>query len=249
MDRDADIADQIENAETAKLDEAGIEKKRRPSRDIHPAALAWTSLVIQRFAELIVLVPRKGQPVELRHGLMRLLDQLGFREQIARPIRNASDDKDTASHAHFNTLESLRRAFVAALKSIDICNAVSDKLQSVADSPNQSTELSTFISETRRALASQSQVLSTPDRGGLRVFEATDVRGLRFRAVFIAGLIEGGFPLRVSRDWIYPHEERERLKEYGLALEDISPATLLKEEHYFYQSACRATERLYHHDR
>ncbi len=79
----------------------------------------------------------------------------------------------------------------------------------------------------------------------MRVLEATDVRGLRFRAVFIAGLVEGGFPLRASRDWIYPHEERERLKHYGLTLEDISPATLLKEEHYFYQAACRATERLY----
>jgi ATP-dependent helicase/DNAse subunit B len=77
------------------------------------------------------------------------------------------------------------------------------------------------------------------------VLEATDVRGLRFRVVFIAGLVEGGFPLRASRDWIYPHEERERLKRYGLTLEDISPATLLKEEHYFYQAACRATERLY----
>ena len=54
--------------------------------------------------------------------------------------------------------------------------------------------------------------------------------------MFIAGLVEGGFPLRASRDWIYPHEERERLKEYGLTLEDISPATLLKEEHYFYQA-------------
>ena len=71
------------------------------------------------------------------------------------------------------------------------------------------------------------------------------MRGLRFRAIFIAGLIEGGFPLSASRDWIYPHEERDRLKEYGLTLEDISPATLLKEEHYFYQVACRATERLY----
>ena len=77
------------------------------------------------------------------------------------------------------------------------------------------------------------------------MLEATDVRGLRFRAVFIAGLTEGGFPLSASRDWIYPHEERDRLKEYGLTLEDISPNTLLKEEHYFYQVACRATERLY----
>ncbi|HEY6802105.1 MAG TPA: PD-(D/E)XK nuclease family protein [Pyrinomonadaceae bacterium] len=107
------------------------------------------------------------------------------------------------------------------------------------------TTLSTFINEVRRSLSSQSQLLGPADRSGLRVIEATDVRGLHFKAIFIAGLIEGGFPLRVSRDWIYPHEERERLKKYGLTLEDISPATLLKEEHYFYQSACRATERLY----
>ena len=53
QDRDRDIADNVENAETAKLEEKGVEKKRRPSRDIHPAALAWTSLVIQRFAELV----------------------------------------------------------------------------------------------------------------------------------------------------------------------------------------------------
>jgi len=68
---------------------------------------------------------------------------------------------------------------------------------------------------------------------------------LRFRAVFIAGMIEGGFPLRAARDWLYPHEERERLKKYGIVLEDISSNTLLKEEHYFYQVACRATDRLY----
>ena len=68
-------------------------------------------------------------------------------------------------------------------------------------------------------------------------------RGLRFRALFIAGLVEVVFR-SASRDWIYPHEERERLKSYGLSLEDISPDTLLK-EHYFYQAACRATERLY----
>ncbi|HET6891556.1 MAG TPA: PD-(D/E)XK nuclease family protein, partial [Pyrinomonadaceae bacterium] len=86
----------------------------------------------------------------------------------------------------------------------------------------------------------------TADRAGLRVLEASDVRGLRFRAVFIAGLVEGGFPIRVGRDWIYPNEERERLKrDYGLTLEDLSPAILLKEEHYFYQCACRATDRLY----
>src|SRR6266704_1558114 len=66
-----------------------------------------------------------------------------------------------------------------------------------------------------------------------------------FRAVFIAGMIEGSFPLRTGHDWLYPPEERERLKQYGVVLEDISSDTLLKEEHYFYQAACRATDRLY----
>ncbi len=258
QDRDADIADNVENAETAKLEEKSVEKKRRPSRDIHPATLAWTSLVTQRFVELILVVPREGKPAALRHELMRLLDHLDFRDQIARPTRSPADDQDFPQvMLNFNALESLRRAFVAAIKSIEIGAEPLSAASAVAGGSaalsvplagtgrSVVTQLSTFIQEVRRSLGSQSQVLAAADRNGLRVLEATDVRGLRFRAVFIAGLVEGGFPLRVSRDWIYPHEERDRLRQYGLTLEDISPATLLKEEHYFYQAACRATERLY----
>ena len=259
-DRDADIADQVENAETAKLEEK-VEKKRRPSRDIHPATLAWTALVLQRFSELVFAVPREGTTAELRLGLMQLLDRFGFSDQITKPTRTSAETSELPQvMLNFNALESLRRALAAATKSIEM----SDKLQFVdrsspdAQSSNDAlnhdhdklkhighTELPTFIAEVRRSLNSQSQLLGPADRGGLRVLEATDVRGLKFKAVFIAGLVEGGFPLRASRDWIYPHEERERLKKYGLTLEDISPATLLKEEHYFYQVACRATERLY----
>ncbi|HEX7297329.1 MAG TPA: PD-(D/E)XK nuclease family protein [Pyrinomonadaceae bacterium] len=236
VDRDADIADQIENAETAKLEDKGLEKKRRPSKDIHPAALAWTSLVIRRFAELIQAVPQQGSATSLRLELMKLLESLQFREQISRPVRQTDDDHELPQvMLNFNGLECLRRAFVVAIKSIDLA----------AQNAQKQTQLGTFITEVRRALASQTQIFGAADRAGLRVLEATDIRGLKFRAIFVAGLVEGGFPLRASRDWIYPHEERDRLKRYGLILEDISPATLLKEEHYFYQVACRASERLY----
>ncbi|HEU4509906.1 MAG TPA: PD-(D/E)XK nuclease family protein [Pyrinomonadaceae bacterium] len=235
QDRDTDIADNVENAETVKLDEKGVERKRRPSRDIHPAALAWTALVVQRFAELLQAVPREGKPSHLRQELMRLLDRLGFRDQIAEPSRRTRDeDKLPQIMLNFNALEALRRAFLSAIKSIEIpAGGVT------------SVRLPLFIQEVRRSLGAQSQLFGAPNRNGLRVLEATDVRGLRFRAIFLAGLIEGGFPLSASRDWIYPHEERDRLREYGLTLEDISPNTLLKEEHYFYQVTCRATERLY----
>ena len=244
QDRERDIADNVENSETAKVDEKGkldmrgAERKRRPSRDIHPAALAWTSLVIQRFAELLQAMPRSGRPAELRVELTRLLGRLGFREQIAEPTRKSNDEQELPQvMLNLNALESIRRALVAAVKSIEITAA--------AEAAVETVRLSNFLQEVRRCLHSQSQLLGAADRSGLRILEATDVRGLRFRAIFMAGLIEGGFPLRHSRDWIYPHEERERLKEYGLTLEDISPATLLKEEHYFYQVACRATERLF----
>ncbi|HEV8188404.1 MAG TPA: PD-(D/E)XK nuclease family protein, partial [Pyrinomonadaceae bacterium] len=233
-DRDTDIADNVENAETAKLEEKGVEKKRRPSRDVHPAALAWTALVVQRFAELLHAVPREGKPADLRTEMMRLLDRFGFREQIAEPAKQATDEQQLPQvMLNFNALEALRRAFIAAIKSIELAGKSS------------TVRLPTFLQEVRRSLTSQSQIFGAPDRNGLRVLEATDVRGMRIRAVFIAGLTEGGFPLSASRDWIYPHEERDRLREYGLTLEDISPNTLLKEEHYFYQVACRATERLY----
>ena len=235
--READEADQIENAETAKVEDKDVEKKRRPSHDVHPAALAWTALVIQAFAGHVQAVQGTGKPAELRRALMNLFEQFSFRKQISGRVKNLVEDEELP-HAmlNFNSLEALRRAFAAAIKSIEI-GAGGDE--------HSTTRMSSFIEEARRCLNSQSQVFGVADRGGLAVFEATDVRGLRFRAIFVAGLIEGGFPLRASRDWIYPHEERERLQRYGLTLEDISPATLLKEEHYFYQAACRATERLY----
>jgi ATP-dependent helicase/DNAse subunit B len=235
--RDPDEADQVENAETAKVESSEAEKKRRPSRDIHPAAIAWTALVIETFIGHLHAVPGEANPADLRLALMRLFVQLCFREQIAQPIRRSLADQELPqAMLNFNSLEALRRAFAAAIKSIVLTSANEDPI---------SVRLDTFIEEVRRCLNSQSQSIGRADRAGLRVLEATDVRGLRFRAVFVAGLVEGGFPMRASRDWIYPHEERERLKHYGLTLEDISPATLLKEEHYFYQSVCRATERLY----
>ncbi|MEK6282616.1 MAG: PD-(D/E)XK nuclease family protein [Acidobacteriota bacterium] len=231
--------DQIEDAEKVATDDRGVEKKRRPSRDVHPAAIAWASLVLERLSDIVKSVVREGAPSDLRAGVMALLERLQFSTQIRRPARGDLDENEMP-HVMLDLrgLEALRRSFVAAVKSIQVTADFGVKLGD--------QRLVTFLGEVARALDVEVSIGRTAERGGLRVLEATDVRGLRFRTVFIAGLVEGGFPLRASRDWIYPHEERERLKrDYDLTLEDISPATLLKEEHYFYQAACRATESLY----
>ena len=218
----------------------GSERRAKPARELHPALIAWSALLIDRFASILNGVRKEGSPREMRDCVIKLLDRL----QFAREVRGsdgaaASVDDLSGLTLDLRGLEGLRRALFAATRSIEIASATHE------DQPRPVIRLANFLDETLRCLKAQTLVLSSGDPDGLRVLEATDIRGLQFRAVFIAGLNEGAFPLRPMRDWIYPHEERERLKDYGLTLEDISPETLLKEEHYFYQAACRATERLY----
>jgi ATP-dependent helicase/DNAse subunit B len=218
----------------------GSERKIKPARDIHPAVIAWSSLVVERVGQMLTQVPREARASDLRRAVIRLLEQLQFSEQVRGGSSDVPELEISALALDLRALEGLRRALSAAARSIAIAEH-----GAVEKSHSSPIRLGILLDETMRSVKAQSLILSGADAGGLKVLEATDVRGLRFRAVFIAGLVEGGFPLRVSRDWIYPHEERDRLKRYGLTLEDISPQTLLKEEHYFYQAACRATERLY----
>ena len=213
----------------------------RPSKEIPPAVLDWSALLLREFAARIKNMPHQDDGSSLRAALLKLLDDLQFASGIRKSL--ADLDLETAlPHAALDlrALNGIRQAISAAIQSMEIAAAVTE-----GNVENTAVTLIDFISEIERCIDALVLSITSADRDGLQVLEATDVRGLQFRAIFIAGLIEGGFPLRKPRDWIYPHEERERLREYGLTLEDISPATLLKEEHYFYQSACRAAEHLY----
>jgi len=219
----------------------GSERRSKPARDIHPALIAWSALVIDRLARILTETLREASPGEMRSEVMRLLDRLEFAYDVRSPQRGDLSDEEQRSLAlDLRGLAGLRRALAAAARSVEISESAEMDAESLPR-----IRLAAFLEETIRCVKAQFLMLGGGDPDGLRVIEVTDIRGLRFRAVFIVGLTEGGFPLRISRDWIYPHEERERLKQYGLTLEDISPDILLKEEHNFYQAVCRATERLY----
>ena len=234
-------------------DPAPKERRQKPA-PIHPAAIAWTVIVIEHLKQLLASLPEEGEPEELRGALMLLLDRLEFSNQVRRSFQQAETGTDVPQATlDVRGLESLRRALAASVRSFNYAAQVVSEARPLrrASEPlltsglSHRIPLSSFVDEVERSLRSQILSIGAANRDGLRVLEATDVRGLRFRSVFIAGMIEGGFPLRTSRDWLYPHEERLRLQKHGIYLEDISTDTLLKEEHYFYQAACRATDRLY----
>ena len=241
--------------EAPQEDEAQIDRRQRPA-PVHPAAIAWTILVMRHIQHLLSAMAEAGAPAELSRSLLTLLNQLQFSPQVNAPFAQKGGARDIPQATlDVRGRESLRRAIAAAVRSFEYANQIVSAARSSAGTtpptepsltagPLASIMLPAFIDEVERCLRSQTLSVGAPHRDGLRVLEATDVRGLKFRAVFIAGMIEGGFPLRTSRDWLYPHEERLRLQKHGIFLEDISTDTLLKEEHYFYQTACRATERL-----
>ncbi|HYL97905.1 MAG TPA: PD-(D/E)XK nuclease family protein, partial [Blastocatellia bacterium] len=209
---------------------------RRPSIAIDPEELIWAGLVLERIWQIISgAVPRIANAKELRTSVLNLAERLGLAAETTRPINRPGSNSIVGRTAL--DLRALRLLRLAIGSSAEAFWAV--------DGASANVPMSDFIEEVVRALRSITLPIAGADPGGLRVLEATDVRGLEFRAMFIAGLVEGGFPLRASRDWIYPQDQREVLKSFGLTLEDLSPDTLLKEEHYFYQAACRATERLY----
>jgi len=275
-DEPEDAAAAAEDEAAAPEDGAVMDRRKKPA-PIHPAAIAWTVLIMRHVQHLFSAMPEAGTVEELRSALMILLEQLQFSNQVNVPFNHRSGAGDIPQATlDVRGRESLRRAIVAAVRSFSYATAVVSEARtsgranrplahSVCDPPSQSPQtevcapseplltrglltpvtLPSFIDEVERCLKSQVLTISAGNRDGLRVLEATDVRGLRFRVVFIAGMIEGGFPLRTSRDWLYPQEERVRLQKHGVFLEDISSDTLLKEEHYFYQTACRATDRLY----
>jgi len=230
---------------------AAMDRRKKPA-PIHPAALAWAMVIMRQLQQLLAAMPEEGTPEEFRKALMLLLEELQFSNQINRAFRERDGARDVPqATCDVRGRESLRRAIAAAVRSFDYARSMVSEARPSGGAANETAPLPTrgllthFIDEVERSLQSQALTMGAANRDGLRVLEATDVRGLRFRAIFIAGMIEGGFPLRTSRDWLYPHEERVRLQKHGIFLEDISPDTLLKEEHYFYQAACRATERLY----
>jgi ATP-dependent helicase/DNAse subunit B len=240
---DANEADNaVLSEDEAPLPEEGAprERRKRPA-PIHPVTIAWAVILMGHLQSLIAAAPEEGSPEGLRSALMRVLDQLEFSRQVSRPLHRAVIAVDVPQATlDVRGLEALRRAIAAAVRTFNYAHTVV-----TADEQKISVPLSSFIDEVERCLHSQVLAIGAANRDGLRVLEATDVRGLHFRVVFIAGMIEGGFPLRTSRDWLYPHEERLRLQKQGVFLEDISTDTLLKEEHYFYQAACRAIDRLY----
>ncbi len=77
----------------------------------------------------------------------------------------------------------------------------------------QACDLSSFVAALTAA-AEHKPVRGRPGvRGGLRVLEPNQVRGDRYRAVFLLGCAEGVWPRPIREDWLLSDEEANRLRD------------------------------------
>jgi len=214
--------------------------KTKPSPEVEFDILELSFSEIARLVEILNGIASPGTPEELKERVFRAFEEFQYTPLNDSKLKaHTSETEDSVSIIEFRAVEALRLAIDSAVRSFTI------GFGTVEPESVGTVSLGDFLKSVLGCLRGINIETSPAGRRGVPVLAATDVRGLRFRAMFIAGLVEGGFPIRPRHDWIYPHEERERLKKFGLTLEDTSPNSLLKEEHYFYQAACRTTELLY----
>ncbi len=204
--------------------------------------------LLKQLGCLLATIPVVGPPQTLIAAIEQVVLRLGFETRLETNIRAAVGRPRDLLQATLDLrgLQAIRRALAAAQHAHQwAAHAVTDILGENANAQPAPTTLAVLQADLLRALDGLTLRVEPETFGAVRILEATEVRGLHFPVIFVPGLVEGGFPCRLPGDWIYPAAERERLKNDGLTLEDISPATLAKEEHYFYQVVCRATRAVH----
>lgn len=192
---------------------------------------------VTRMRTVLLEIPEQATVSEFVSAFKKALEAFRLWERLQEQLRSAaSDERD---------LQVVARD----LRGLEKMRQVLDQVEHIARDPKVDTEkinAVTFKNLLDHLLGRTLLRTQRGDPGGVDVLEVTQARALPFRAAFVVGLIEGRFPQGVPRDWLYPYNERNELAEAGLFLEDLSPAGFQKkEEHFFYQTVCQATERLY----
>jgi hypothetical protein len=121
---------------------------------------------------------------------MRASRKLGEHAKAWREFFNDAGLTANAIHAAPSDDPRVLRKNCMALEALD------QALQSIAESPlkDKTVTLDEFTRSLERAIADQSVSADGAERGGVRVLNLYDLRGLQFKKVILGGMAEGVFP-------------------------------------------------------
>ncbi len=195
---------------------------------------------IDGMRKALALIPERGAQAELIQGWLAALGDFRLWERLHERLE------------HIGTDERELHVLARDLRALETFRKTLEEIGRSAEAPDEGRRtvnpitIEQFHEWITNLLKRTTFRVERGDPAGVRLLEASQARGLPFRAVFIVGLTQGSFPKSPARDWIYPQPERQKLADAGLFLEDLSPKLFeAKEEHFFYHAACQATECLY----
>lgn len=80
-------------------------------------------------------------------------------------------------------------------------------------------------------------------RGGISIISPTGMRGLRFKKVYVLGLVEGEYPRAFISDWLIKDDHRRLLNEKGYSLDTLDG--LIKRERLTLDYIMASSEEIY----
>ncbi len=101
-----------------------------------------------------------------------------------------------------------------------------------------------FIKEIQESLKSGLFSLKPRGRNRVQVYDAVMAMPKEYKVVFVAGLLEGAFPLNTTEDPLLKDRERKEINKNGVVLEERL-SRISGERYFFYMALTRAKEKLY----
>lgn len=215
-----------------------------------------------RMEERLALWQQQGKEEEaqrwrtlapLARSFYRLCEKIPPRAtatQYASILRNVEEEAGILSSWQrllTTEKESHYRVVARDLKALQAWHEVLDELIQLAALARREEEelpLNEYIRRLQLACAEKEYVVRPGVRGGVQVLTPGQIRGQRWRAVFLLGMVEGMFPREMKNDWLLPDAERRMLTERGLILH-TAQEQYQRQSFHFFTALAAAQEKLF----
>lgn len=173
---------------------------------------------IEKIHKLLKPFGKKQTIDEFRNNIKELLEQLNISSKLVND--------------NFINIEKNIKAVTVFIETLD------EVFSLLNDEYGRSTKLplSFFLNEMKIAAAFSRYNIKERHGNGVLVTSVNEIRGLRFRYLFLCGMIDGDFPTRYKPAIFFSGEHRKRRDELR---------HLLEERYRFYQALCVPDRKLY----
>ncbi len=173
---------------------------------------------IQSIDKLLKAFRQKLTPADFKKNLLTLINELKLSSKLI------NDNPEL--------IEKNVKAITTFLETFDELSSLLED----EHGKSKTFSLSFYLNELKTALLFSRYNIKERHGKGVLVTSVNEIRGLRFKCLFLGGMVDGEFPARYQPAIFYSGEHRRKRDEYR---------HLLEERYRFYQALCVPEKALY----